>query len=166
MFNLSKKVLTDIEIKVLEKGLDYAPIQGKINEPELRRDFEEFCRRVRLKWHFCNEPTPYFKETSVFAPKSTWRPPKGHPNLEGFLNQIKKELFELAETSLGYSNFSKEAWQAMRALANDRSIVIKKADKGSSVVVWDRNDYIAEAEKQLSDGNIYKDINFKDKILQ
>ena len=36
----------------------------------------------------------------------------------------------------------------MRALANDRSIVIKKADKGSYVVVWDRNDYIAEAEKQ------------------
>ena len=44
----------------------------------------------------------------------------------------------------------------MRALANDRSIVIKKADKGSCVVVWNRNDYIAEAEKQLSDVNIYK----------
>ena len=52
----------------------------------------------------------------------------------------------------------------MRVLANDRSIVIKKADKGSCVVVWDRNDYIAE--KQLSDENIYKDVNFKDKILQ
>ena len=49
VFNLSKKVLTDIEIKVLEKGLDYAPIKKKINELELRRDFEEFCRRIRLK---------------------------------------------------------------------------------------------------------------------
>ena len=54
----------------------------------------------------------------------------------------------------------------MRALANDRSIVIKKTDKGSCVVVWDRNDYIAETEKQLSGENIYKDINLKDKILQ
>ena len=27
----SKKVLTDIEIKVLEKGLDYVSIQNKIN---------------------------------------------------------------------------------------------------------------------------------------
>ena len=54
----------------------------------------------------------------------------------------------------------------MRALANDRSIVIKKADKGSCVVIWDRNDYILEAEKQLSDESIYKDTNFKDKILQ
>ena len=60
------------------------------------------------------------------------------------------------ETSLGYSNFSEEGWQAMTALAIDRSIVIKKVDKRSCVVVWNRNDYIAEAEKQLSDVNIYK----------
>ena len=39
VFNLSHRVLTEIEIKVLEKGLDYAPIQKKINEPELRKDF-------------------------------------------------------------------------------------------------------------------------------
>ena len=58
-----------------------------------------------------------------------------------------KKIFELAETYLAYSNFSKEEWQAMRALANDRSTVVKKPDKGSCVVVWDRNDYIAEAEK-------------------
>ena len=70
------------------------------------------------------------------------------------------------ETSLGYSNFSLKELQAMRALANDKCIVTKKADKGSCVVVSDRNDYIAEAEKQLSDENIYKDINVKDKILQ
>ena len=54
----------------------------------------------------------------------------------------------------------------MRALTNDRSIVIKKAYKHSRVIVWDENDYIAEAETQLSDENIYKGINFEDKILQ
>ena len=48
--------------KVLEKGLDYAPIQKKINQPELRKDFEEFCSRMRLKLDFRNEPTTYFKE--------------------------------------------------------------------------------------------------------
>ena len=35
-------------------------------------------------------------------------------------------------------------------------VVIKKADKSSCVVVWDRNDYIAESEKQLSDGPFIK----------
>ena len=42
----------------------------------------------------------------------------------------------------------------MRLLANDRSIVIKKADKQSCVVVWDSEDYIVEAERQLGDKNI------------
>ena len=85
--------------------------------------------------------------------------------MEVFLSQVGRELFEIANTSLGYSNFSKQEWQAVRELANDRSIVIKKADKGSCVVVWDRSDYIAEAEKQLSDQNVYRDVDFKDKIL-
>ena len=66
VFNLSRKVLTDTEIRILEKGLDSAPIQNKINEPELRTDFEKFCRRMRTKWHFGNEPSPEFSETPCF----------------------------------------------------------------------------------------------------
>ena len=106
--------------------------------------------------------TPQFSQILAFTPKPKWQPPKGHPNLEVFCSQIEKELFELTETPLGYLNFSKE-WQAMRLLANDRSIVIKKADKQSCVVVWDSEDYIVEAERQLGDKNIYKDIDLKKK---
>ena len=54
----------------------------------------------------------------------------------------------------------------MRSLANDRSIVIKKADKQSCVVVWDREDYIVEAERQLGDKNIYKDIELKKNLTR
>ena len=54
----------------------------------------------------------------------------------------------------------------MRWLASDRSIVRKKADKGSCVVVWNREAYIAEADKQLNDESFYKKLKFKDKILQ
>ena len=49
IFNLSNRVLSDAEIKIIEKSLDIAPIQKKINELELRKDFEEFCRRMRIK---------------------------------------------------------------------------------------------------------------------
>ena len=49
VFNLSRKILTDTEIKILEKGLDFAPVQRKINEPEIRSDFEEISKRVRTK---------------------------------------------------------------------------------------------------------------------
>ena len=50
VFNLSKKVLLDMEIEIFEKRLDYAPIQNKIIEKsELRRDFEDLPRQMRLK---------------------------------------------------------------------------------------------------------------------
>ena len=49
VFKLSQRVLSEDEIKVLEKGLDFAPIQNKVNEPELRKDFDEFCRQMRIK---------------------------------------------------------------------------------------------------------------------
>ena len=51
----------------------------------------------------------------------------------------------------------------MRSLQNDRSVVIKPADKGSAVVVWDRNDYLKEAERQLSDEKIYEEIRITEK---
>ena len=158
-------MLSETEIKILEKDLDYAPIQRKINEPELKSDFEEFCRRMRIKWHFRNEPSENFSEIPSFRPKSSWKPPKGNPNLEMFLSKVEQDLFKLIETLTRYSNLSSDEWKAIRSLADDRSIVIKKADKGSAVVVWDRVDYIKEAQKQLKDENVYKKLNFKNQNL-
>ena len=63
------------------------------------------------------------------------------------MSQVEKEPFELAVSHLGYSNFTKEELTAIRSLADDRSIIIKITDKGSWVVVWERNDYIFQAEK-------------------
>ena len=51
----------------------------------------------------------------------------------------------------------------MRSLQNDRSVVIKPAGKGSAVVVWDRTDYLKEAERQLSDAKTYEEIRFIEK---
>ena len=51
----------------------------------------------------------------------------------------------------------------MRNLENDRNVLIKPADQGSSIVVWDRLDYLAEAEKQLSDSNTYKEVKLSEK---
>ena len=42
-------IYRDFEIKLLEKALDFAPIQIKINELELRYDFEDFSRKMKAK---------------------------------------------------------------------------------------------------------------------
>ena len=54
----------------------------------------------------------------------------------------------------------------MHNLAEDHSIVIKPADKGSCIVVWDCKDYLAEGYKQLSDSSTYVEVkNYKEKLL-
>ena len=85
--------------------------------------------------------------TPVFSLKSTWKPFMVHPDVEVFLSQIEQKTFKVVQSPLGYSNLSKEEWKVVRSLASDRNIVIKKADKESCVVIWDRSDYIMKAEK-------------------
>ena len=46
----------------------------------------------------------------------------------------------------------------MYSLKNDNTIIIKGADKGSAVVVWDRENYLKEAHKQLPDEEVYEEV--------
>ena len=63
-------------------------------------------------------------------------------------------------------NLTKEEWLAMRSLAEDRSIIIKPVDKGFCVVVLNREDYLAEGYKQLSDTSTYVEVKkYNDKLL-
>ena len=50
--------------------------------------------------------------------------------------------------------------EALRNLKNDDTIIIKEADKGSGVVVWDREDYLKEAENHLSNTSSYSECSF------
>ena len=114
---------------------------------------------MRRKWYFRNEPKENFSEKTVFNVKSNWNPPNGHPALEIFLNKLENEVFSVLPVTPHNYNLLKEEWLAMRDLAEDRNIIIKLADKGSCV--WDREDYLAEAEKQLQYVDIYEDTDFK-----
>ena len=81
-----------------------------------------------------------------------------------FLSRVEKGYFSDEMNDSTQSNLSGDEWKALRNLA-DGIIVIKGADKGSSVVVWDRDDYLQEASRQLWDTNIYEDVKFNENIL-
>ena len=61
-------------------------------------------------------------------------------------------------------NLSKEKYLTMRCLQNDKSFIIKQADKGSAVIVWDRTDFLKKAERQLSHENYTKKLESEKKI--
>ena len=48
---------------------------------------------------------------------------------------------------------------ALRNLTNNDQIIINKADKGSTVVLQNKNDYITEGLKHLCDPIVYRKLN-------
>ena len=53
---------------------------------------------------------------------------------------------------------SKEDWQALKELKNDKRIVIKEADKGGAVVIMDSVHYEKMIYKQIEDKNTCKKV--------
>ena len=65
----------------------------------------------------------------------------------------------MAIDTKSYSNITHEERLALNSLRDDTSIIIKEADKGSGVAVWDREDYLKQAEKQLGDKETYDELS-------
>ena len=57
-----------------------------------------------------------------------------------------------------YSNLTKEERQAIYFLRHGTSIIIKEADKGSGIVVWDKEEHLAETRTQLKDKDVYQEL--------
>lgn len=87
-----------------------------------------------------------------------------HPNREVFLRQNENELLQISSNVLSYSKLTMEEWKTNLPIADDKSIVTKKADNRSCVEVWDRNKNTSKAEKQLDDEDIYKNVSSNKKI--
>ena len=71
--------MTETEIQIVERGLGFAPTPTKINETDLRSEFNEFSKTISSKWFFQNEPSEKVCEKLPFLIKSSWNPPNGHP---------------------------------------------------------------------------------------
>ena len=63
---------------------------------------------------------------------------------------------EVEEPKNKFSNLTNSERRALYDLKIDESIVIKSVVKGLVVVVWQRQDYIRETEKQVGDKEVYE----------
>ena len=119
-------------------------------------ELEAYGRMLRLIWHFRNDEKEF--DRNKFKPKSTFNPRNKDAAIEIYLSSLEEKLMNIEIPQNKYNNLTREERSALYNLKNDKNIVIKSADKGSAVVVWDRNDCIKEAEKQLGDKEIYEEV--------
>ena len=89
-----------------------------------------------------------------FKNPSTWNPP-GPSILETMCFLNENCLENSAQERPQRHNLRKAEITALKSLRLNNEIVIKKADKGSAVVILNRDDYVKEGLRQLNDKNFY-----------
>ena len=134
--------------------MKFVPTPKHVDQAILKQDLEAFGRKLRLKWHFRNEERTF---RNMFKPKSNFNPKDKDAAIEIYLSCLEEEILNIDTKRLKH-NLTKEERQAIDSLRNDTSIIIKEADKGSGIVIWDREDYLKEAESQLDNQSVYENL--------
>ena len=153
---LSRWNLTDSEISLLAKGLDFVPNSNRIDKTKLKMELETLGRILRWKWLFKNEENEF--DLDQFKPKSSFNPRDKEAATEVYMSSLEEKLMKIKIAKDKYNNLTSKEQQVVYDLKKDKNIVVKGAGKGFGVVVWDRGDYIKEVEKQLGDCDINEEV--------
>ena len=156
--NLSRRNATSIEIELLEKGLSFVPPLEKIVKWQVKKDLEKLGWGICPEMRYLDEPTPTFSETPAFKVPSSWTPLIRDTQLEIYLSELEEEILKIDETGQNYPSLTKVEREALQDFMYDKSIVIKPADKGSAIVIWDKQDYLKECQLQLGDKSGYEEV--------
>ena len=135
---------------LLSKGLKFAPVPHS-NIPELKSDICNFSRRLRLREQFGNKND---RDNSLVRNKSDYTPTPGKDDyLDTYIETIQKFPISLQKCK---QNITKSEKGAMENLKNDRSIIIKEADKGGAIIIMDTDFYKEKVLEQLNNEEYYK----------
>ena len=138
--NFSSYELSDIEKSLLAKGLNFSIPPKQLNFADYLTPFETLFKDVK------NSKTVSQQNLSL----------------------LKLDLKKLAYGSFNRYNFLKELnlskpeYDALKKLSSNKDIVILKSDKGNSVVVIDRADYLARMQDLVSDTSKFEKVKVKE----
>ena len=157
VFNISNHPINRDELNLLEKGMNYIPVNPHWNNTIWQRDILDFTRKLKLAWHFEDRPTTSridrnrdFKNLNRPL-KSDWQPPLDSLNAtqKEFITDLERELRNFRPPKQR-DNLSRGERKALKTLKENQHWIIKPADKGSGTVLWALEDYKAEALSQLN----------------
>ena len=92
ILNLSNRILSPSEIKLLSRGLSFVPKPRLISKDRLLSDYEQFVKKLRLRYWFRGQPRSEskFRRKSSFQPKLT-----NNATLESVIKQMRDQLSDL-----------------------------------------------------------------------
>ena len=135
--NLSSCTLTKEETSILSKGLGFVSTPPIPHPSPIQKDINKFARTLRLKYEFQqNRSTNNCLEDYIYALKIEATKLKPHKTKNNLSQRQRITLEQLRK----------------------RKDIIKKADKGSTVVIQDRQEYIETGLEHLSDRDMYNEL--------
>ncbi|XP_070555267.1 uncharacterized protein [Ptychodera flava] len=160
VINLSDVPLTEAEVSLLERGLTFCPTPLKVNKIQLDTDASSFYRRLRLAEFFHDDDdTSQLTNENPFRKKSCFSPQINRdPFLETYIALVTEDIKKHKCTNYSKDNLKPHERQALTNLRKRNDIVIKPADKGSSIVIMNKSHYVSEAEKILNNPKHYKQL--------
>ena len=148
--NLSSYPLSNAQLNILSKGLSFVPYaqfptQCKMDE------ISDFIRKLRLRYIYRatqTKPNP-FRLKSKQNPKNT-----NYPELERLIDRIQLTLSQI-HPAIGKPNLPKDGMSLIRKLSKEQDVIINTADKGSCIVLLDRDKYVQAGRNHLDDTQTY-----------
>ena len=120
---------------------------------------------MRLAENFYDLEMEGDNDNSLVQNRSTFTPNRNkNQALDTFCENITKFSIEALETNYKKSNFKNQQWDALEELSNDQNIIIKEADKGSAIVIMNKEDYKDMVLEIIKDPEYYVEfVNYKQK---
>ena len=168
MFNLSKKTLSRYQVNILLRGLKFTPTP-KRNIIQLKSDIHNYTRKLRLTEFFHNARENNNLQ-NLFKTKSHFTASRNRDrDLDHQIGILDHQIGNLDLEGMDISsnnNLSKTEESELSKLINDKTIIIKPADKGGAVVVLSTEHYKTMIMQHLDDASTYKilDLNIDMKI--
>ena len=170
--NLSALTIDNNTTQLLDKGLTFIPTFRVMQRTPIISDLNYISRRIKLYDYYLDKEESNNKSTfeKLFINKSSWTPSwqSISTQTKHTLIQIKTQLEKtlnpitiirndkkLIKHFIYKDNLTKGEKTALRLLKQEKSIIIKQADKGGAVVIMDKQLYLKEAHRQLNDNKYY-----------
>ena len=154
--NRSPSLLTQNELSVLDKGLTFVSTECRPNKKRLVQEFDEFTRLLRVKFYMANPEEENGYVPHPFKLKTHWQPSKTkNLTLESFIDNTTQAFLKCKPNRNIHSNLPRADSSALESLGERSDTIIKKADKGSLVVVEDRKSYTKQGLEHVQNPNVY-----------
>ena len=157
---LCNRRFSDNELAVLSLGLKFILNPPNVTNNNILRALENFKRSVRIKKQFAQIPQYSQEESDLRVSNPAFIPDIANVRIERYLSTVESKIHTaLDNTPFEHTSTPKAISQALNTLRNDKSIVIKYADKNLGTCVVDTEWYERTALAQLNDLNTYEPLN-------